>query len=278
MFNGYRIAVVMPAYNAAETLEQVVKELPGIVDFKIVVDDHSLDDTAELAHRLGLRVFVHSSNYGYGRNQKTCYQEALDCGADIIVMVHPDYQYSPLLVTSMVSMIAHGVYDVVIASRIIGGGALKGGMPLYKYIGNRGLTFFQNLLLGAKLSEYHTGYRAFNKETILNLPLASNSDGFVFDNEMLAQCVFFGFRIGEISCPTKYFAEASSIGFWRSVEYGLGVLATSIKFILQKLGLLRFDLFSSTHGMLEKDYYYEFHDRNATQEKPDSEEKSTGAP
>ncbi|MFC2036388.1 glycosyltransferase family 2 protein [Chloroflexota bacterium] len=277
MFNGYRIAVVMPAYNAAATLEQVVNELPDIVDFKIVVDDHSYDETAELAHRLGLRVFVHSSNYGYGRNQKTCYQEALNCGADIIVMVHPDYQYSPLLVTAMVSMIAHDVYDVVIASRIIGGGALKGGMPLYKYAGNRALTFFQNLLLGAKLSEYHTGYRAFNKKAILNLPLAGNSDGFVFDNEMLTQCVFFGLRIGEISCPTKYFAEASSIGFWKSVEYGFGVLATSLKFILQKLGLFRFRIFSSTNGTPEKDYYHEFHSRNGMQEKPDREAKSTGA-
>jgi glycosyltransferase involved in cell wall biosynthesis len=257
MLNGQRVAVVMPAYNAAQTLEQVVNELPDIVDFKIAVDDYSSDETAAMAKRLGLRVFVHNENYGYGRNQKTCYREALVCGGDIIVMVHPDYQYSPLLTAAMASMIAYGAYDVVIGSRILGGGALKGGMPLYKYMANRLLTAFQNLLLGAGLSEYHTGYRAFKKDVLLSLPLMENTDDFVFDNEMLAQCVFFGFRIGEISCPAKYFAEASSIGFGRSVKYGFGVIATSIKFRLQKLSLMHFRIFSQTDRASDSDYYSE---------------------
>lgn len=268
MLNGRRIAVVMPAYNAVQTLEQVVNELPDIVDFKIVVDDHSTDETARLADQLGMRVFVHDKNYGYGRNQKTCYREALACGADIIVMVHADYQYSPLLVTAITSMIAYGVYDVVIASRILGGRARQGGMPLYKYVANRLLTAFENLLLGAKLSEYHTGYRAFASKVLVSLPLAENSDGFVFDNEMLAQCLFFGFRVGETSCPAKYSEEASSIGFRKSVTYGLGVLATSMKFRLQKLGLMHFRIFASTGGTLTDDYYLEFEAEEATRENP----------
>lgn len=244
MIKGKRIAVVMPAYNAAKTLAQTVSELPDSVDLKILVDDYSTDDTAKIARDLGLQVYVHEKNFGYGRNQQTCYREALAAGADIVVMVHPDYQYTPLLVTSMASMIAYGVYDVVLGSRIIGGGARRGGMPFYKYVSNRFLTAFQNLIAGAKLSEYHTGYRAYSKEVLLNLPLLENSDDFVFDNEILAQCIYFGYRIGEVSCPTKYFKEASSINFSRSVKYGFGVLATTMKCRLQKMGIAKFRLFS----------------------------------
>jgi glycosyltransferase involved in cell wall biosynthesis len=255
MIKGKRIAVVMPAYNAAKTLAQTVSELPESVDLRILVDDYSTDDTAKIARDLGLQVFVHEKNYGYGRNQQTCYREALAAGADIVVMVHPDYQYTPLLVTSMASMIAYGVYDVVLGSRIIGGGARRGGMPLYKYVANRFLTAFQNLVAGAKLSEYHTGFRAFSKDVLLNLPLLENSDDFVFDNEILAQCIFFGYRIGEVSCPTKYFEEASSINFSRSVKYGFGVLATTMKCRMQKMGIARFRLFSPTGRKLLSDYY-----------------------
>ncbi len=244
MINGKRIAVVLPAYNAEKTLRATVAELPEIVDERILVDDDSVDETVQVARELGLKVSVHDRNYGYGRNQRTCYREALAAGADIIIMVHPDYQYTPRLVTPMAGMIAYGVYDVVLGSRIVGGGARKGGMPLYKYLANRLLTAFQNLLLGAKLSEYHTGYRAFTRDVLLRLPLLENSDDFVFDNQMLAQCVMFNFRIGEISCPTLYFDEASSINFRRSVKYGFGVLATSLKFVLQRLGIMRFRIFS----------------------------------
>jgi glycosyltransferase involved in cell wall biosynthesis len=243
MINGQRLAVVLPAYNASRTLAATVAELPAIVDERILVDDASRDDTAAIAARLGLSTFVHDANYGYGRNQTTCYREALKAGADVVVMVHPDYQYTPLLVTAMASMIAYGVYDVVIGSRILGGTARSGGMPLYKYVSNRLLTAWQNLFLGAKLSEYHTGYRAFSRKVLETLPLLENSDDFVFDNEMLTQCVFFGFRIGEVSCPTKYFEEASSINFRRSVRYGLGVLGTTAKFFLQRKGLGRFRIF-----------------------------------
>lgn len=255
MINGKTVAVVLPAYNAEKTVRATVEELPDLVDFRILVDDHSVDRTVSVARELGLRVFVHERNYGYGRNQQTCYREALASGAGIIVMVHPDYQYTPLLVTSMVSMIAYGVYDVVLGSRIIGGGALRGGMPVYKYIANRLLTAFQNLFLGAKLSEYHTGYRAFSREVLENLPLLENSDDFVFDNEMLTQCVFFGYCIGEVSCPTKYFPEASSISFRRSVKYGWGVLATTMKLVLQKLGVARFRIFSVNGRKLGRSYY-----------------------
>src|SRR3954451_11191109 len=211
MLNGKRIAVVLPAYNAEKTLEATVRELPEIVDVCILVDDHSSDATVQIAQKLGLQYFVHDQNYGYGRNQQTCYREALAAGADVVIMVHPDYQYTPLLSTAMASMVAYGVYDVVLGSRIIGGQALRGGMPFYKYVSNRFLTAFSNLFLGAKLSEYHTGYRAFSRRVLSELPLLENSDDFVFDNQMLAQCVHFGFRIGEVSCPTKYFEEASSI-------------------------------------------------------------------
>ena len=255
MINGKRIAVVMPAYNAEKTLEATVRELPELVDERILVDDHSSDQTVRIAERLGLKIFVHDRNYGYGRNQQTCYREALACGADIVIMLHPDYQYTPLLTTAMASLIAYGVYDVVIGSRIIGGQALKGGMPSYKYVANRLLTAFQNLFLGAKLSEYHTGYRAFSRDVLTSLPLLENSDDFVFDNQMLTQCVYFGFRIGEISCPTKYFEGASSINFRRSVKYGLGVIATTLKFAMQRMGLGHFRIFSSQGRKLDLDYY-----------------------
>ncbi len=255
MINGMRLAVVMPAYNAAKTLAKTVRELPEMVDIKILVDDHSTDETVRIAEELGLQVYVHSKNFGYGRNQQTCYREALAAGADIVVMVHPDYQYTPLLVTAMASMIAFGVYDVVLGSRIIGGGALKGGMPFYKYVANRFLTAFQNAFTGAKLSEYHTGFRAFDKKVLLNLPLLENSDNFVFDNEILAQCICFGYRIGEVSCPTKYFEEASSINFTRSVNYGFGVLATTLKCWLQKMGFAHYRLFSPAGRKLFPDYY-----------------------
>lgn len=251
MINGKRIAVVLPAYNAEKTLEATVRELPELVDIRILVDDHSTDRTVEVAQRLGLKSFVHNRNYGYGRNQQTCYREALAAGADVVIMVHPDYQYTPLLVTAMASMVAYGVYDVVLGSRIIGGTALRGGMPLYKYISNRLLTAFENLFLGVKLSEYHTGYRAFSREVLARLPLAENSDDFVFDNQMLAQCVYFGFHIGEVSCPTKYFAEASSINFQRSVQYGMGVLATTLQFALQRAGIGRRAIFSESGRKLD---------------------------
>ena len=247
MINGKRVAVVLPAYNAEKTLEATVCELPEIVDVCILVDDHSSDGTVQIAHRLGLQYFVHDKNYGYGRNQQTCYREALAAGADVVIMVHPDYQYTPLLATAMASMVAYGVYDVVLGSRILGGGALRGGMPFYKYVFNRLLTAFENLFLGVKVSEYHSGYRAFSSAVLTQLPLLEDSDDFLFDNQMLAQSVYFGFRIGEVSCPTKYFAEASSINFRRSVTYGLGVLVTTMQFALQRWGLAHFRIFSD-HG------------------------------
>src|SRR5246127_895821 len=251
MINGKRIVIVLPAYNAEKTLEATISEIPELVDTCILVDDYSKDGTVELAKKLGLKVFVHDRNYGYGRNQQTCYREALAVGAHVVIMVHPDYQYTPLLVTAMASMVAYGVYDVVLGSRIIGGTALRGGMPFYKYVANRLLTAFENIFLGIKLSEYHTGYRAFSRQVLTDLPLVENSDDFVFDNQMLAQCVYFGFRIGEVSCPTKYFAEASSINFRRSVEYGLGVLATTLQFALQRFGLAHLPRFSQQGRKLE---------------------------
>jgi glycosyltransferase involved in cell wall biosynthesis len=258
MLEGKRIFVVMPAYNAARTLGQTFGELPhAIVDGVLLVDDHSSDSTVEMARQMGLTTFVHECNLGYGRNQKTCYREALKRGADIVVMLHPDYQYSPKLVTAMASLIAFGEYDVVLGSRILGRGALSGGMPLYKYISNRFLTLFQNLLLNFKLSEYHSGYRAFAREVLRSLPLEENSDDFVFDNEILAQVIYMRYRIGEISCPTRYFPEASSINFARSVKYGLGVLATSLKFRLQRMGLAKFRIFNPQGRKLFEDYYHE---------------------
>jgi glycosyltransferase involved in cell wall biosynthesis len=255
MINGRRVAVVLPAFNAEKTLEATVKDIAEVVDTRILVDDGSSDQTVRLAESLGLLTYKHDKNYGYGRNQQTCYREALAAGADIVVMLHPDYQYTPLLVTAMASMIAYGVYDVVLGSRIIGGGALRGGMPLYKYIANRLLTAFQNLLTGAKLSEYHTGLRAFSKEVLRSLPLLENSDDFVFDNQMLVQCISFGFRIGEVSCPTRYFAEASSINFPRSVRYGLGVLTTTLAFVLHRARLMRCRIFDPGGKKLDLHYY-----------------------
>jgi glycosyltransferase involved in cell wall biosynthesis len=245
MIHGKKLIVVMPAYNAEKTLRQTFEELPHeYVDEVILVDDASHDYTVTVARELGIHTIIHAENKGYGANQKTCYREALNRGADIVVMVHPDYQYSPRLVTAMASMITSGHYDVVLASRILGGTARKGGMPLYKYISNRFLTFFENIMLGIKLSEYHTGYRAFSRIVLETLPLEENSDDFVFDNEMIAQAAFFGFHLGEISCPTKYFEEASSISFSRSVKYGIGVLLTSVKYVLQKTGMLSSPLFN----------------------------------
>jgi glycosyltransferase involved in cell wall biosynthesis len=255
MINGKRVAVVMPAYNAEKTLEKTVQEFTEVVDIKILVDDSSKDQTAALSRKLGVQTFVHDANYGYGRNQQTCYREALAAGADIVVMVHPDYQYTPLLVPAMAGMVASGVYDMVLASRILGAGALKGGMPFYKYVANRMLTAFQNLFLGVKLSEYHTGFRAFSRELLETLPLLENSDDFVFDNQMIAQAVMFGFNIGEISCPTKYFEEASSINFKRSVKYGLGVLATTAGFVAHKLGLRREPRYGASGRKVTQQYY-----------------------
>ncbi len=251
MINDKILAVVLPAYNAAQTLQATVDELPAIVDHRILVDDGSADDTVALARALGLSTFAHDANYGYGRNQMTCYREALREGADIVVMVHPDYQYTPRLVTAMASMIAYDVYDVVLGSRILGDTARSGGMPLYKYVANRLLTAGQNLILGAKLSEYHTGYRAFSRRVLETLPLLENSDDFIFDNQMLTQCLYFGFRVGEVSCPTKYFAEASSIGFRRSIVYGLGVIRTSLQCRLQRMRVGRYRIFDSNGRRLE---------------------------
>ncbi|MGA9070328.1 MAG: glycosyltransferase family 2 protein [Terracidiphilus sp.] len=255
MINGKRIAVVMPAFNAEKTLEQTVKELSDVVDIRILVDDHSSDHTAALAKKLGVRTFVHNANYGYGRNQQTCYREALAAGADIVVMVHPDYQYTPTLVPAIAGMVASGNYDMALGSRILGAGALKGGMPLYKYIANRILTAIENIFLGVKLSEYHTGFRAFSRKLLETLPLHENSDDFVFDNQMIAQAVIFGFQIGEISCPTRYFAEASSINFRRSVKYGLGVLSTSVLFVAHKMGLTHASIFSPKKSKDIPPYY-----------------------
>lgn len=245
MLSGKKIVVVMPAYNAAKTLERTYGEVPlDIVDRVLLVDDGSGDATVEVARELGLTVFPHCRNLGYGGNQKTCYREALRCGADIVVMLHPDYQYSPKLLVSLAGLVASGEYDIALGSRILGVGALKGGMPLYKYVSNRLLTLIQNILLNYKLSEYHTGYRAFSREVLERLPLGENSDDFLFDNQVLAQAIYFNYRIGEVSCPTKYFADASSINFLRSMKYGFGVLTTSLQFRFQRIGVLRCGIFS----------------------------------
>jgi len=247
MLNGKRLMVVMPAFRAAKTLEATWRGLPhDIVDKVLLVDDASHDETAEIAKGLGIDVLLHETNLGYGANQKTCYQAALKDGADIIVMVHPDYQYEPRLVTAMAAMIESEIYDIVIGSRITGGGALRGGMPLWKYIANRGLTAFQNLLLGAKLSEYHSGYRAYSRQVLEKLNWQNNSDDFVFDNQFLVQGIIAGCRMGEISVPTKYFDDASSINFKRSVKYGLGVLSTSVSGFLKRVGLYQSSLFTGS--------------------------------
>lgn len=244
MFNGKKIIVVMPAYRAALTLERTYREVPfDLVDDVILVDDASPDNTVEVARQLGIRhVIRHDKNKGYGGNQKTCYAKALELGADIVVMLHPDYQYTPLLLPAMISIIGNGLYPVVFASRILGKGALKGGMPLYKYVANRFLTLTQNVLMNQKLSEYHTGYRAFSGDVLRSLDFTHNSDDFIFDNEMVAQIFYKGYEIAEVTCPTKYFAEASSINFRRSSIYGLGVLKTSLFYRLTKLGLMRWNI------------------------------------
>ena len=258
MLNGKRIVVVMPSYNAAKTIAATVGEVPrDIVDEIVLVDDASPDETVQMAVELGLTTFLHEQNFGYGRNQKTCYREALSRGADIVIMVHPDYQYSPNLIVPMAGMIAYGEYDVVIGSRILGKGALSGGMPFYKYVSNRFLTLVQNILMNFKLSEYHTGFRAFTREVLETLPLEANSDDFVFDNQMLAQAINFGFRVGEISTPTRYFPEASSINFTRSVRYGIGVLATSVLFRMHRMRFVKAKIFSEQPEKALPDYYRE---------------------
>lgn len=240
MLLGKKVTVIMPAYNAGKTLEQTHAEIPhDIVDHVILVDDCSKDNTVEVAQRLGLDVIRHDTNKGYGGNQKTCYQRACELKSDIVVMLHPDYQYTPRLIRAMVSIIAEDLYDVVLGSRILSGGALQGGMPLYKYVSNRFLTFVENLLIGHKLSEYHTGFRAFRCDVLQKTRLDENSDDFIFDNQMLVQCHALGYRIAEVTCPTKYFEEASSINFSRSVKYGLGCLAVGFRYFLHRSGLLR---------------------------------------
>jgi len=248
MYSGKKIVVVMPAYNAAKTVAVTVDEVrrQGIVDQIILVDDKSRDDTVTVASRLsGVQVHVHERNRGYGGNQKTCYRLALEAGADIVIMLHPDYQYTPQLIPAMASIIANGVHPCVLGSRILGGYSLRGGMPYWKYFSNRFLTLVENLMLNAKLSEYHTGYRAFSREILEKIDFSSNSDDFIFDNQMLAQILWQGFTIGEVSCPTKYFPEASSINFRRSVKYGFGCLWVGLQYRLSKMGLMRSKLFTS---------------------------------
>jgi glycosyltransferase involved in cell wall biosynthesis len=250
MLHGQRIVVVMPAYRAERTLAQCYRAIPrDVVDLTLLVDDGSDDATLAVARDLGLVTHRHPRNLGYGANQKTCYRAALEGGADIVVMLHPDYQYEPRLVTAMAAMIASGVYDVVIGSRILGNTALRGGMPLYKYVANRFLTAVQNFVIGTKLSEFHTGYRAFSRRVLTDLPLLANAQDFIFDNEMLVQAHAFGMRIGEISCPTRYFEEASEIGFRRSVVYGLGVLRVSAQYRLWRMGLAKPRIFSDARQL-----------------------------
>lgn len=245
MINGKKIIVVMPAYNAARTLETTYKEIDfSIVDDVVLVDDHSKDNTSDVAKSIGIKhVIRHEKNKGYGGNQKTCYNKALELGADIVIMLHPDYQYTPMLIPSISHLIANGLYHVVLGSRILGKGALRGGMPMYKYIANRFLTLTQNILVDDKLSEYHTGYRAFSKEVLEKINFDYNSDDFVFDNQMLSQIIYAGYPIAEITCPTKYFEEASSINFKRSSIYGLGVLKTSVMHFLQRKGVAKFKIY-----------------------------------
>jgi len=254
MIKGRKVAVVLPAYNAERTLERTIRDLPReVVDDIILVDDASRDHTAALARSMGIHTLVHRKNLGYGGNQKTCYAEALSRGADIVVMLHPDYQYDPRLVPPMAWLIATDVYDVVLGSRIIGNGALRGGMPRYKYVANRMLTMFENAMFGEKLSEYHTGYRAFSRKVLEKLPLEANSNDFVFDNQMLGQVFYFGFRIGEVSCPTRYMEEASSINFRRSCTYGLGVLRTSLQFRLARMRLASTPIFDVESARLTQE-------------------------
>jgi len=250
VLKGKHIVVVMPAYNAERTLRRTYAEIPtNVVDDVILVDDKSQDQTAEIAQALGIKTIVHSKNLGYGGNQKTCYKEAMKLGADIVIMVHPDYQYTPKLITAMASLIAEGLFDCVLGSRILGVGALRGGMPRYKFVANRLLTFAQNLLLDYKLSEYHTGYRAFSRLLLETLPLETNEDGFVFDNQMLSQIIYAGFTIGEITCPTRYMEDSSSISLPRAVLYGIGVIKTSAAFRLHRWGFRKDRLFIPLDGM-----------------------------
>lgn len=244
MYNGKKVVVVLPAYNAALTMEKTIAEVPmDIVDELVLVDDNSTDNSIEVAQSLGIKHIIrHTKNRGYGGNQKSCYDKALELNADIIIMLHPDYQYTPKLLLPMISLIGNDVYKVVFGSRILGKGALKGGMPLYKYIANRTLTFFQNLMMNQKLSEYHTGYRAYHKEVLQKINYNQNSDDFIFDNEMVAQIFYNGFEIAEITCPTKYFEEASSINLKRSITYGLGVVKVSILYFLTKVKLYKWKL------------------------------------
>ena len=246
MIDSKKVIVVMPAYNAEKTLIKTYNEIPrDIVDEIILTDDASRDNTIEIARKLNISTIIHNSNKGYGANQKTCYMEALKLNPDIIIMLHPDYQYTPRLITAMASMIAVGEYDVVLASRILGRGALKGGMPLYKYIANRILTLLEKYTLGQKLSEYHTGYRAFSSKVLKNIPFLKNSDDFIFDNQILVQTIYFGYKIGEITAPSKYTKESSTIGFKDSVKYGFGVILTAMKFFLQKTKLANFSIFTT---------------------------------
>ena len=251
MFESKKIIVVLPAYNAEKTLLQTDREIPrDMVDEVLLVDDFSSDLTVSVARELGIKTISHHRNLGYGANQKTCYRAALEMGAEIVVMLHPDYQYSPKLIPAMVALISSGHYDIVLGSRILGVGALEGGMPLYKYISNRGLTFIQNILLRHKLSEYHTGYRAYARKVLETIPYERNSDSFLFDNQLLAQAIYFRFRIGEISCPTRYFPEASMIDWKKSVVYGLGVLRTSVQYALNRIGLSNSPIFKRNDQML----------------------------
>jgi len=248
MINSKRVCVVMPSYNAEKTLQKTYDEIPkNIVDEIILTDDASKDQTVKVAKSLGIKTFLHDENKGYGANQKTCYKAALDAGADITIMLHPDYQYTPKLITAMASMIAEGVFDAVIGSRILGNKAMTGGMPIYKYASNRILTLIENTIIQQKLSEYHTGYRAFSRNVLETIPLLDNSDDFVFDNQMLCQILYFGFEVGEVSCPALYFDDASSISFSRSVTYGFGVLKTALKYAMAKRGIGHFKIFNP-HG------------------------------
>lgn len=252
MLEGKKIIVVMPAYNAEKTLQKTYEDIPrGVVDEILLIDDCSRDKTLEVAKKLDLTVYAHENNMGYGANQKTCYKEALKRGADVVVMLHPDYQYPPQLITAMAGLITSGMFDIVLGSRILGGTALKGGMPLYKYLFNRALTLIENILIGQKISEYHTGYRALSRGALLSIPIMENSDDFVFDNEMLVQAVYFGYRIGEITAPSRYTKESSSIGFARSVLYGLGVIFTAIKFVLQRFKIAQFSIFNNAGKKLQ---------------------------
>lgn len=261
MINNKKVVVIMPAYNAEKTLKQTYDEIyHGFVDEVILVDDNSKDNTKDVSKDLNITTIVHRENKGYGANQKSCYKAALKAGADIVIMLHPDYQYTPKLIPAMASMIAFGEYDAVLASRMLGNSALKGGMPFYKFLANKFLTAFENLLLKEKLSEYHTGFRAFNKEVLINLPLAECSDDFIFDNEILTLLFYYGYKIGEVSCPTKYFKEASSINFLRSCKYGFGVLGLSCQYLFAKTGLFKSKIFGEHAKKLDLttdlEYYY----------------------